>query len=71
MYNIHTPQKSTCAIWEAAIYKEKESYYYLPLIPSLPLWQVKIGHGITQIHTAPKELLIHALKYSFANNKAL
>ena len=41
MYNVHTHThtKSTCAIWEAAIYKEKESlYYYLPLIPSLPCW---------------------------------
>ena len=29
---------STCAIWETAIYKENESlYYYLPLIPSLPV----------------------------------
>ena len=28
---------STCAIWEAAKYKENESlYYYLPLIPSIP-----------------------------------
>ena len=29
---------STCAIWQAAIYKENESvYYYLSLIPSLPV----------------------------------
>ena len=36
MYNIQV--HTTCAIWETALYKENESlYYYLPLIPSLPV----------------------------------
>ena len=49
MYNIQ--------VWEAAIYKENESlYYYLPLIPSLPVptptpnWHTR-SHIYTHTHT--------------------
>ena len=59
MTNNNVEYTSICAIWETAIYKENESlYYYLPIIPSLPVptpapnWHTHARtHARTHTHT--------------------